>query len=81
MIVPPPAALSADPIDLNLYETAKDLESVGLEKLKLELTRLGLLCGGNALQRAERLFSTKGKTPDQFDQSILAGNQAKRRKK
>eukprot|EP01122_Echinamoeba_exundans_P003611 TRINITY_DN13691_c0_g1_i1.p1 TRINITY_DN13691_c0_g1~~TRINITY_DN13691_c0_g1_i1.p1 ORF type:complete len:422 (-),score=132.06 TRINITY_DN13691_c0_g1_i1:51-1316(-) len=72
---------SFDPIDLSEYSSAKELESVGLEHLKHELQRLGLLCGGNLIQRAERLFSTKGKSPAEFDPSILAANASKKRKK
>jgi hypothetical protein len=72
---------SFDPIDLSKFSSAKDLESVGLEHLKHDLQRLGLLCGGNLAQRAERLFSTKNKSPAEFDPSILAANASKKRKK
>jgi hypothetical protein len=66
---------------LSKFSSAKDLESVGLEHLKHDLQRLGLLCGGNLAQRAERLFSTKNKSPAEFDPSILAANASKKRKK
>jgi len=59
VVVPP--MLPGSTIDLNRFDSAKDVESVGLDELKEELFRLGLLCGGNLQQRAERLFSLKGK--------------------
>jgi len=32
----------------------------------------GLKCGGSLQERAHRLFSVQGLTPDQFDRSLLA---------
>jgi splicing factor 3A subunit 3 len=44
-----------------------------MEVLKASLTAQGLKCGGTAAQRADRLFSTKGKPRAQWDKKILAG--------
>ena len=44
------------------YQNAEELASLGLDRLKSALIALGLKCGGNLEARAERLFSTKGKT-------------------
>jgi len=41
-------------IDLQNFSSAKELESLGLETLKMELKNRGLLCGGNLKERAER---------------------------
>ena len=60
------------PVDLSKYESAEELVSVGGERLKHALQSLGLKCGGTPLQRAQRLFSTKGKTKEQFDPSLFA---------
>eukprot|EP00320_Phaeocystis_rex_P021345 CAMPEP_0119063636 /NCGR_PEP_ID=MMETSP1178-20130426/6925_1 /TAXON_ID=33656 /ORGANISM="unid sp, Strain CCMP2000" /LENGTH=136 /DNA_ID=CAMNT_0007045009 /DNA_START=61 /DNA_END=468 /DNA_ORIENTATION=+ len=47
-------------IDLHQFDSVDDLLSVGADALKAELARLGLKCGGTPLQRAERLWQTKG---------------------
>eukprot|EP01025_Chloroclados_australasicus_P039659 TRINITY_DN4116_c0_g1_i2.p1 TRINITY_DN4116_c0_g1~~TRINITY_DN4116_c0_g1_i2.p1 ORF type:complete len:247 (+),score=46.19 TRINITY_DN4116_c0_g1_i2:73-813(+) len=44
----------------------------GEELLKEALKALGCKCGGTIEQRAQRLFSTKGKQPSEFDPKILA---------
>jgi len=70
-----------EPIDLTCYTSATELESLGLDVLKTELMRLGLKIGGNLKQRAERLWSTKGFTPDQYSPSIKATNNTNKRMK
>jgi len=60
------------PADLSKYATAKDLEELGLEHLKCELTRLGLKCGGTLQQRAERLFTLKTTPLEKVDPKLLA---------
>jgi hypothetical protein len=73
--------------DLNKYESAEQLESLGLEVLKVELQRRGLLCGGTLKDRAARLFSVRGKTRAQIDPKLFAkgangnGNAGGRKKK
>lgn len=42
-----------------------------MDKIKGGLMALGLKCGGTLQQRAERLFSTKGKTKKQIDKSLF----------
>mmetsp|Transcript_65028 Transcript_65028/g.89368 ORF Transcript_65028/g.89368 Transcript_65028/m.89368 type:complete len:130 (-) Transcript_65028:614-1003(-) len=42
------------------FETAQELEDLGLDVLKRELQRLGLKCGGTLKERADRLFLSKG---------------------
>jgi len=58
--------------DLNQISTIEELESLGLEKLKTELQNLGLLCGGTLKQRAERLFSVKGKNATEIEPKFFA---------
>lgn len=58
----PPSRDPSSRLDLAPYSTAKDLEALGLERLKEELTALGLKCGGTLPDRAARLFLTKGLT-------------------
>eukprot|EP00466_Bigelowiella_natans_P004055 jgi/Bigna1/46989/estExt_Genewise1.C_90007 len=59
-------------IDLERYSSAKELEAVGLGHLKSELTRLGLKCGGNLTQRAERLFLLKTHKLEDLPKKIRA---------
>ena len=70
------------PINLDSYSSAEELESAGLERLKVALQALGLKCGGTLQERAQRLFSTKGKTIEELDPSLFAkaGKQRKRKK-
>jgi len=57
-------------LPLDDVESADDLKALGLERLKSALQALGLKCGGTLDQRAERLFSVKGLTPDQIPAKI-----------
>ena len=66
----PPVAAAA--LDLGLYETAEALEALGLDRLKSALMAAGLKCGGMLRDRAERLFSTRGKDRADWDPKILA---------
>lgn len=79
---PPPPAVEEPkdypPIDLEQFESAEELEPLGLNHLKIELTRRGLKCGGTLSDRALRLFSVKGLSADQIDPSLLAKPQKKK---
>lgn len=57
-------------LDLSAFSTWEELASLGLDRLKSALMALGLKCGGTLEERAQRLFSTKGKT--EFDASLIA---------
>jgi len=65
-------SLPKEVIDLNKYNSAEELETLGLDKLKTELQRLGVLCGGTLKDRATRLFCTKGKKLSELDPKLLA---------
>ena len=73
--IPPPAApepTSFEPVNLDEFDSAKDLEALGLNHLKSELTRRGMKCGGALPERASRLFSVKGLSPNEIDPILLA---------
>ncbi|KAJ8045411.1 Replication stress response regulator SDE2 [Holothuria leucospilota] len=53
-------------------QSEKDLEAWGLDQLKKELMSRGLKCGGTLQERAQRLFSVKGLSPDQIDPALKA---------
>ncbi|XP_018530261.1 splicing regulator SDE2 isoform X2 [Lates calcarifer] len=59
-------------VDLSSVSSADQLESLGLDVLKVELMSRGLKCGGTLLERAARLFSVRGLRPDQIDPALLA---------
>ncbi|PKU39556.1 hypothetical protein llap_10139 [Limosa lapponica baueri] len=53
-----------EPIDLLAFDSAAELEALGLDRLKMELMSLGLKCGGTLKERATRLFSVRGACVD-----------------
>ncbi|NXU18271.1 SDE2 regulator, partial [Pardalotus punctatus] len=61
-----------EPIDLLAFNSAAELEALGLEKLKMGLMALGLKCGGTLKERAARLFSVRGLSRDQIKPSLFA---------
>ncbi|XP_061847505.1 splicing regulator SDE2 isoform X2 [Colius striatus] len=48
-----------EPIDLLAFNSAAEMEALGLDKLKMELMALGLKCGGTLKERAARLFAVR----------------------
>ncbi|NWI74753.1 SDE2 regulator, partial [Dryoscopus gambensis] len=61
-----------EPIDLLAFNSAAELEALGLERLKMGLMSLGLKCGGTLKERAARLFSVRGLSRDQIKPSLFA---------
>lgn len=59
-------------MDVATASSVEQLERLGLDVLKEELMRRGLKCGGTLAERAARLFSVRGLTPDQIDPALLA---------
>ncbi|VDK77921.1 unnamed protein product [Litomosoides sigmodontis] len=59
-------------INLDDYDNAEKLESLGLDCLKYALEVRGLKCGGSLTERAIRLYSTKNLKPEQYPKNILA---------
>jgi len=59
-------------IDLENFDTAEEMvEQMDMEDLKAALSSLGLKCGGTPLQRAERLFKTKGVPLETLDPKMF----------
>jgi splicing factor 3A subunit 3 len=58
-------------LDLDVFDSAEELQTLGSEAIKDALTRLGLKAGGTEAERAARLFSTKGKRLDQLDKKLF----------
>jgi len=59
-------------LDLSAFSSPEELASLGLDRLKSALMALGVKCGGTLEQRAQRLFSTKGKGLEELDQTLFA---------
>lgn len=55
--------------------------SVKGDVLKYTLQSMGLKCGGTVAERAQRLFSTKGKSKAEIDQTLFAKNRKWKTKK
>ncbi|KAJ7547863.1 hypothetical protein O6H91_08G107200 [Diphasiastrum complanatum] len=60
------------PLNFDDFATAKDLEVLGLEKLKFELQACGLKCGGSLSERASRLFLLKTTPLEKLDKKHIA---------
>ncbi|XP_041641262.1 replication stress response regulator SDE2 [Cheilinus undulatus] len=70
----------ASHVDLSSVSSPSELEALGLDVLKAELMSRGLKCGGTLAERAARLFSVRGLTPDQIDPALLAKPSKSKRK-
>ncbi|KAI8787882.1 protein SDE2 [Biomphalaria glabrata] len=65
------------PVDLESFDSVEELSKLGLERLKNALTARGLKCGGSLQERAVRLYSVKGLSPDQIDPTLFANSKGK----
>jgi splicing factor 3A subunit 3 len=73
-----PAAVQVESIDLSEYSNAEELvEAVDGDRLKTELARLGMKCGGTVSDRAKRLFLTKDTPLDQLPAKVFANKKTK----
>ncbi|XP_042781249.1 replication stress response regulator SDE2 isoform X2 [Panthera leo] len=59
-------------LDLLAFTSAVEMEALGLDRLKSELTARGLKCGGTLRERAARLFSVRGLAREQMDPALFA---------
>ncbi|TKR76577.1 hypothetical protein L596_017695 [Steinernema carpocapsae] len=75
--VPKVAPKVFEAINLDSMDSAAALEPLGLDHLKFELEQRGMKCGGNLTERAKRLFSVKGLTPDKYPKSVKAAPKKK----
>lgn len=60
-------AVDESPIELSDYNSPAELEAVGMIRLKHELARHGLKCGGSLSERAARLFLLTATPVDKLD--------------
>ena len=64
--------VAAQPLRLGLFNDASELEALGGDRLKEALEAMGLKCGGSLKDRAERLWSTRGKKPEEIPMKLRA---------
>ncbi|KAI3879440.1 hypothetical protein MKX03_014060 [Papaver bracteatum] len=60
------------PLDFDDFNSAADMEVLGMERLKAELQAHGLKCGGSLQERASRLFLLKTTPVDELPKKLLA---------
>lgn len=63
---------TGEPIEFDEFNTLKDIERLGLERLKNELQSRGLKCGGSLSERAARLFLLKTTPLEKLDKKHFA---------
>ncbi len=61
-------------IDLSKYDDVAALEGLGGDKLKVELMKLGMKCGGTVKDRAKRLFQVKSAPLHELPKKLFVGN-------
>jgi splicing factor 3A subunit 3 len=66
------SASAPQPLRLGMFNSVEELEALGLDRLKQALEALGLKCGGTLKDRAERLWSVRGKKPEDIPQKLKA---------
>ncbi|GAV64420.1 Telomere_Sde2 domain-containing protein/Telomere_Sde2_2 domain-containing protein [Cephalotus follicularis] len=72
IVVKTKVAESEKPLNLDEFNSAAELEVLGLERLKSELLGHGLKCGGTLQERAARLFLLKSTPLEKLPKKLLA---------
>lgn len=72
------AAAPPQPLRLGMFNSVEELEALGLDRLKQALEAMGLKCGGTLRDRAERLWSVRGKKPEDIPAKLRAPTAAKK---
>lgn len=65
------------PLRLGIFNSAEELEALGLDRLKEALEAMGLKCGGSLKERAERLWSVRGKKPEDIPNKLKVNGKRK----
>lgn len=71
-IITVPSLCPTGQLNFDDFQTAVDMEVLGLERLKCELQTRGLKCGGNLAERAARLFLLKSIPLEKMDKKHFA---------
>lgn len=68
-------------IDIESFKSCDELMQMGLDCLKKELQVRGLKCGGTLEERAKRLWSVRGKSASEIDESLKASSMTSKKGK
>jgi splicing factor 3A subunit 3 len=60
-----------NPLRLGMFNDPSELEALGGDRLKEALVALNLKCGGTTSERAQRLWSVRGKKPEDFPSKLV----------
>jgi hypothetical protein len=74
------ARLPINSLDLSAFDSASELEPLGMDRLKAALQCRGVKCGGSLQERAARLFALKGLRSHEIDPKLLASSSRKRKR-
>ncbi|KAF5733517.1 protein SDE2 [Tripterygium wilfordii] len=66
------AEQSEQPLNFDEFNSAAEMEALGMERLKSELQDRGLKCGGTLQERAARLFLLKSTPIEKLPKKLLA---------
>lgn len=75
------ASESVKMIEIESFKSYEELMQMGLDCLKKELQVRGLKCGGTLEERARRLWSVRGKSDEEIDDSLKANSMVNKKGK
>lgn len=75
------SAAAPQPLRLGMFNAVEELEALGMDRLKEALEALGLKCGGTLRDRAARLWSVRGKKPEDIPAGLRAKDSADAKRK
>ena len=57
-----------------MFNSVEELEALGANRLKEALSAMGLKCGGTLSEKAQRLWSVRGKKPEEIPVKLRSKN-------
>ena len=58
------------PLRLGMFNSVEELEALGANRLKEALNAMGLKCGGTISEKAQRLWSVRGKKAEEIPMKL-----------
>lgn len=71
----------SQPLRLGMFNSPEELEVLGIDRLKEALEAIGLKCGGSLKERAQRLWSVRGKKAEDIPEKLKAKPSAGQKRK
>lgn len=66
----------SQPLRLGMFNSVEELEALGANRLKEALYAMNLKCGGTVSEKANRLWSVRGKKPEDIPEKLLLKKRA-----